>query len=77
MNRILRALWDRLLPIGDGIEPRRRRDCSPRRSDVRLDGCCWWWCDLEQSWILISRDSLQPDDLWLPYWAVPDPGADP
>ena len=95
MNRLLRALWDRLLPPGGDVavarEPRPRRahwlgyrpepqrfaDARPEPHELGPHGHCWWWPAMGRSWIRCHVDNLEPDDLWLPYQAIADPGARP
>ena len=89
MNRLLRALWDRLLPPGgepdgDGpwvevhvLKPLRFRDAKPEPDDLGPGELCWWWDPEERHWLLVYPSSLNPGDLWLPYWAIADPSAEP
>jgi len=110
MNRLLRALWDRLLPPGGNLavarpadddreafipgrrplrvhwlgyrpEPRELGDAKPAVADLNPDGMCWWWAPDDGRWQLDRPCDWQfrSDlcDLWLPYSAIADPGAEP
>jgi len=92
MNRLLRALWDRLLPPGGDVvvarprgphwlgyrpEPQRVGDAEPEPHDLGPYGHCWWWPPASRSWVLCHARNLQPGDLWLPYQAIADPSAKP
>lgn len=81
MNRLLRALWNRLLLPGRDVarDPQRFGDVRPKPHD--LSPCdlqlCWCWDEPEMSWKLVTRRYLSPGDLWLPYSAMSDPSAEP
>ena len=60
------------------LEPQRFADARPEPHELGPHGHCWWWAGRwGRSWILCHVDNLEPDDLWLPYQAIADPGARP
>jgi hypothetical protein len=42
--------------------------------DLSPAGACWYWNPERRYWMLIYASALDPDDLWLPYQAIADPG---
>ena len=59
-------------------EPQRFADARPGPHELGPYGHCWWWAGRSgRSWIRCHVDNLEPDDLWLPYQAIADPGARP
>jgi hypothetical protein len=73
-RRPLRVHW-----LGYRPEPREMgdwlADSAPRLEDLSPDGLCWWWDPEERHWLLVYPSSLNPGDIWLPYWAIADPDA--
>jgi len=79
MNRLLRALWNRLLLPGRDVarDPRRFDDVRPEPHELGPGDLCWCWDDLEGAWALRRSSYLNPGDIWLPYWVISDPSTRP
>ena len=79
MNRLLCAMWDRLLTLGGDVarDPRRFDDVRPEPHDLGPGDLCWCWDEPEMAWRLATRSYLSSGDLWIPYWAISDPSAKP
>ena len=61
--------------LGYRPSPRRLRDARPViPGDLSPAGACWYWNPERRYWMLIYASALDPDDLWLPYQAIADPG---
>ena len=71
-RRPLRVHW-----LGYRPEPQRFADARPVPHDLGPHGHCWWWDAEERHWLLVYPASLNPGDIWLPYSAIADPGAEP